>query len=41
MRLRLWPTLPSMQTRWLLITSAVLAVVILVAAAVWLLRLFT
>lgn len=28
-----------MQTRWLLIASAVLAVVILVAAAVWLFRL--
>jgi hypothetical protein len=30
-----------MQTRWLLIASAVLAVVILGAAAVWLLRLLT
>jgi len=30
-----------MQTRWLLIASAVLAVVILVASAVWLVRLLT
>jgi len=30
-----------MQTRWLLITSAVLAVVIVTAAAIWLLRLLT
>lgn len=30
-----------MQTRWLLIASAILAVVILVAAGLWLLRLFT
>jgi hypothetical protein len=33
----LWP----MQTRWLLIASAVLALVILVASGVWLLRLLT
>jgi hypothetical protein len=30
-----------MQTRWLLIASAVLAVVILAAAGIWLLRLLT
>jgi hypothetical protein len=30
-----------MQTRWLLITSAVLALVIVTAAAIWLLRLLT
>lgn len=30
-----------MQTRWLLIYSAILAVVILVASAIWLLRLLT
>jgi len=30
-----------MQTRWLLITSAVLAVVIVTAAVIWLLRLLT
>jgi cytoskeletal protein RodZ len=32
-------TLRSVPTRWLLITSAVLAVVIVVAAAIWLWRL--
>jgi hypothetical protein len=30
-----------MQTRWLLITSAVLALVIVAAAAIWLLRVLT
>jgi hypothetical protein len=30
-----------MQTRWLLITSAVLALVIVAAAAIWLFRLLT
>ncbi len=30
-----------MQTRWLLVASAILAAVILVAAAVWLLQLLT
>jgi len=30
-----------MQTRWLLIASAVLAVIILAAAGIWLLRLLT
>jgi|GEM_PF-2433366 len=30
-----------MQTRWLLIASAALALVIVVAAAIWLLRLLT
>jgi hypothetical protein len=30
-----------MQTRWLLIASAILAVVILVASGIWLLRLLT